>query len=130
MSALIRIHVADDSDSMRRSISMLRAAEPRIIVCGEASTYSDLVKRILALDPQVVLVHVHMPGGSHFEDTYIKGQLRRSRLLAMSVWKDEVTVRLAHSYGAMKLLDKSDLVSTLMPAAEECIHQKTEEHPS
>jgi len=41
----------------------------------------------------------------------------------MSVWTDEETASLAQSYGAMKLLDKSQLASTLMPAIEECVQQ-------
>jgi len=40
-------------------------------------------------------------------------------LLAMSVWKDEETASLAQSYGAVKLLDKGQLASTLFPAIEE-----------
>lgn len=124
MNAPIRILVADDSQTMRRAISMLLAAEPRITVCGEASTYSELLKKIEQLDPRVVLMDLHMSDERNFDCTYIKDQLRRSRLLAMSVWTDEVTASLAHSYGAVRLLDKCNLASSLMPTIEECTGEK------
>jgi hypothetical protein len=49
-----------------------------------------------------------------------KAQLRGSCLLAMSVWNDEETTGLAFTYGAIKLLDKTNLASILMPAIKEC----------
>ena len=103
---------------------------PGFALCREVRTYTDLLKKINELDPRVVLMDLHMSDESHFDGNYIKGQLRRSRLLAMSVWKDDMTVRLAHSYGAIKLLDKSNLVSTLMPAVEECIHEERRARPA
>jgi hypothetical protein len=53
----------------------------------------------------------------------IKGHLYRSCLLAMSVWNDKETVSLAQSYGAVKLLDKGELASVLIPAIEACMQQ-------
>jgi hypothetical protein len=41
----------------------------------------------------------------------------------MSFANDEDTVTLAKEYGALKLLDKMELASTLLPAIEECIQQ-------
>ena len=124
MKGPIRILVADDSQSMRRAITMMLAAEPRITVCGEASTYSELLKKISELDPRVVLMDLHMSDERHFDCTYIKNQLRRSRLLAMSIWTDEVSASLARSYGAVRLLDKGNLASSLMPTIEECTGEK------
>jgi hypothetical protein len=60
----------------------------------------------------------------HFDCNYIKDQLRHSRLLAMSVWTDEATASLARSYGAVRLLDKGNLASMLMPTIEECTGEK------
>jgi hypothetical protein len=41
----------------------------------------------------------------------------------MSFADDEETVNLAKEYGALKLLDKMELASTLIPAIEECLQQ-------
>jgi len=124
MSEPIRILVADDSQSVRRAITMLLAAEPKITVCGEVSTYSELLEKIGELDPRVVLMDLHMSDERNFDCDYVRDQLRRSRLLAMSVWTDEATASLAQSYGAVRLLDKGQLGSTLMPTIEECTGRK------
>jgi DNA-binding NarL/FixJ family response regulator len=74
--------------------------------------------------PDVVLMDLRMPDENRLEPANIKKQLTGSCLLAMSVWADEETATLAESYGAMILLDKSNLVSALLPAIEECMRQR------
>jgi hypothetical protein len=44
-------------------------------------------------------------------------------VLAMSFANDEETKHLARSYGALRLLDKMELGSTLVPAIQECTRQ-------
>lgn len=41
-------------------------------------------------------------------------------LVAMSIWDDEETKLLAESYGALQLIDKTELSCELHPAIEEC----------
>ena len=41
---------------------------------------------------------------------------------------DEETILLAQSYGAFRLLDKTELATTLVPAIKECIQQRPEAH--
>jgi len=62
-------------------------------------------------------------GENLFTPATIKSHLHSSCLLAMSVWNDEEMANLAKSYGAMKLLDKGQLPSTLVPSIEECADQ-------
>jgi len=42
----------------------------------------------------------------------------------MSFWTNDETADLAKDFGAVTLLDKASLVSTLIPAVEECMRQK------
>jgi two-component system, NarL family, nitrate/nitrite response regulator NarL len=119
-----RVLVADDSEETRRAICVLLQAHANIAVCGEARNYAELLKKFNATTTDVVLMDMRMPGEKLFTPATIKGHFHGSRLLAMSVWKDEVTVKLARSYGAIKLLDKSNLTSTLLPAIDECMGLK------
>jgi hypothetical protein len=64
---------------------------------------------------------VHMPNAVMANAEFIKTQLRGSCLLAMSFANDEETIRLAESYGAVRLLDKTELANTLVPAIKQCI---------
>ena len=123
MRTPIRILVADDSDTMRRAICALLQTQSDIAVCGEAGNYAELLKIFNATTTDVVLMDLRMPGEKLFTAATIKGHLHGSCLLAMSVWNDEETASLAKSYGALRLLDKSQLASTLIPAIEECVQQ-------
>jgi len=128
MRTPVRILVADDSDTMRRAICALLQAQNGIAVCGEAQDYPDLLRMLSESMADVVLMDMRMPGGRGFDPTNIKAHLHGSCLLAMSVWNDEETTSLAQSYGATRLLDKSQLASTLIPAIEECIQQSGTAH--
>jgi DNA-binding NarL/FixJ family response regulator len=123
MRTPVRILVADDSDTMRRAICALLQAQTDIAVCGEASNYAELLKIFNATTTEVVLMDMRMPGEKLFTPATIKGHFYGSCLLAMSVWNDAETASLAQSYGAVKLLDKGQLASVLVPAIEECSQQ-------
>ena len=124
----VRVLVADDSDTMRHAICALLQAQEGIAVCGEASNYAELLEMFNATTIDVVLMDLRMPGEKLFTAATIKAHLHGSCLLAMSVWNDEETASLAQSYGAVKLLDKGQLASILIPAIEECIQQHGTAH--
>ena len=123
MGTPIRLLIADDSEAIRRAICVLLKDQTDIAVCGEAGNYAELLKKFNANTTDVVLMDIRMPGEKLFTPETLKGHLHGSCLLAMSVFADEETASLAKSYGAMKLLDKGQLASTLMPAIEECVQQ-------
>ena len=123
MGTPIRLLIADDSKAIRRAICVLLKDQTDIAVCGEAGNYAELLKKFNATTTDVVLMDIRMPGENMFTPATIKDHLHGSCLLAMSVFADEETASLAQSYGAMKLLDKGQLGSTLVPAIQECMQQ-------
>jgi DNA-binding NarL/FixJ family response regulator len=118
----VRLLIADGSDAVRRAIFTLLKLESGVTVTGQVRDYPELLKALSESPPDVILMDVHTPSEDRFDPASIKAQLRGSRLLAMSVWNDPETASLAEKYGALKLLDKSSLASTLVPAIEECVH--------
>ena len=128
MRTPVRLLIADDSATIRRAICVLLQAQTGIAVCGEAQDYADLLKKLSVSNTDVVLMDIRMPGEGRFDPATIKGQLNGSCLLAMSFANDEETVSLAKGYGALKLLDKMELASTLIPAIEECVQQNQRAH--
>jgi DNA-binding NarL/FixJ family response regulator len=120
-----RVLVADDCDAMRRVICTLLESSASITLCGEANCYADLFKVRRESNPHVVLMDLRMPDEKRFNPAYVNGQLQGSCVLAMSIWNDEETIDLGRSYGAVKLLEKGGLTSTLIPAIEECMHLRT-----
>lgn len=123
MATPIRLLVADDSEPIRRTICSFLKPNPKVTVVGEASSYPEVVSKLDELKPDVVLMDLHMPGLAELDS--FKERLFASCILAMSFWDNPDTANLAASFGAVKLLDKANLVSTLMPAIEECTRQKS-----
>ena len=121
MGTPIRLLIADDSATIRRTICSLLQAQTDIAVCGEAGNYAELLKIFNATTTDVILMDVRMPGEKMFTPATIKAHFHGSCLLAMSVWNDPETASLARSFGATKLLDKGQLASTLIPAVKECV---------
>jgi len=119
-----RVLLAEDSADMRRAITDLLSRQPTVIVIGEVSSYPELLEKLRESKPDVIVMDVHMPGENQVEASQLKQQLDGFCVLAMSVWNDEETNSLAQSFGASKLLDKSSLATTLMPAIEECMREK------
>src|SRR5437660_5843333 len=84
MSGPIRVLIAEDSEVMRNAICVLLAEEPTVLVCGQASDYSQLLRMCNECNPEVVLMDLRMPGQDRMKAEYVKDQLRSSCLLAMS----------------------------------------------
>lgn len=123
MAHIIRILLADDSEKIRRAIRLVLAVEPAIRIVAEAETYSDLLKLLPESRVDVVLMDIHMPG-VRGADSLMKEALGSTCLIAISFWTDQGTSKVAESFGAFRLLDKAELVQTLIPAIEECTRSR------
>jgi CheY-like chemotaxis protein len=120
----IRLLLAADSGPVRCAIRALVEESQAIIVTGEARNCHELVYLLREVEPKpdVVLMDLDMPGESCFAADTFKSHLGNTRLLAMSLWDDPQATTLAESYGAVKLVDKNDLGSNLVPAIQDCSH--------
>jgi chemotaxis response regulator CheB len=121
LGPVIKLLLADDSDTIRQTIKMVLLIEPQISIVGEARNYSEVLKLFGECRPDVVLMDVRMVNEA--EASIIQTRLNGACLLAMSVWNDDETASLAKSYGAIQLLDKGNLVSVLIPAIKRCVQQ-------
>ena len=67
-----------------------------------------------------ILLDLHMPDDDTSESAFFKIRLLSigSRVLAMSLWRDEETQIIAQGYGAAELLDKGRLFNELIPAIQ------------
>jgi DNA-binding NarL/FixJ family response regulator len=117
----IRVLLADDSDLVRRAIRRLLTDQPGISLVGEATDFAQAVQLSKDLQPNVLILDLHMSDGNKIGSAEFKSELDRdaTRVIAISAWNDEQTQALAQSYGAVKLLDKVDMASLLIPAIRE-----------
>ena len=65
----IRVLIADDHLFYREGLRVMLGAVPELQLVGEAATGDEAIKRALALQPDVVLMDLKMPGASGLEAT-------------------------------------------------------------
>lgn len=112
----IKILLADDSEIVRRGIRQLLATQTEIEIVGEAADFAQTIRMTRDLNPQVVILDLHMPDENEIRPQEVRSLLSLgSQLLAISIWNEEGSKELAESLGASVLLDKMNLANTLIP---------------
>jgi len=122
MQKKIRILLADDHALVRQGFRMILAAEPDMLIVGEAANGRDAVELAERLQPDLVVMDVAMPELNGIEATRRLGESSpRTRVLALSMHKDSVYVREILRAGARGYLLKdafdSDLVAAVRAVA-------------
>jgi two-component system response regulator DesR len=112
----ISVLLADDSPIILKVIAHLLKGDPEIEVVAECVSFAQTMEVTSKLHPQVIVLDVHMRDELTVTPSHVKFGLIGSRLLAISIWKDEETKALAETIGAVTLLDKADLATKLIPA--------------
>ena len=121
----IKVLLADDSEIIRRAIRALLRSQPKIELVGEAADFPQTVLMMNELNPEVIVMDVHMPKGTAATFLDLKSRLNHgSLMLAISVWNDEETKALAESFGTLPLLDKMELSDKLIPAIVQLVSPK------
>jgi DNA-binding NarL/FixJ family response regulator len=117
----IRVLLADSSDVMRCAIVRILKEEPLIRLVGEATSFAETLELNAELKPDVLLLDPHM----HDERDYLPELVKPPHLLnakciiGVSFWNDADIEAFAETYGAVTLLDKTNLYSELIPAIKQ-----------
>ena len=108
---LVTVLLIGDMDVERESIRRILGSHAEIYLVGEATTFAQAMQMSSDLKPQVVLMDLHMPDDAMISPLEVKTLLNSgaSRLLVISIWKDEEANVLADNFGSYTLLDKRDL---------------------
>ena len=112
----LSVLLADDSEIMRKGIVDLLRGDPEIEVVAECTSLAQRLEPASKLHPQIIVLDVPLGDERTVTPWQLKFGLIGSRLLAISIWKDDETKALAGTLGALTLLDKSNLANTLIPA--------------
>jgi two-component system nitrate/nitrite response regulator NarL len=114
----ITVLLAGDKDVERQAIRRILQAHPEIELVGEATNFPQATQMSNDLKPQVIISDLHMPDDALVSPEEVRTLLNSgaSRLVVISIWKDEEANVLANKFGAYTLLDKNNLAGTLVPA--------------
>ena len=113
----IRILLADDHVMVRQGFRMILAAQPDMEIVGEAGNGREAVELAEQLHPDVAVMDVAMPDMNGIEATRRLGvSTPRTRVLALSMYKDSVYVREILRAGARGYLLKDAIDRDLLSA--------------
>ena len=114
----LRILIADDHPLVRKGLRSVLGSVPEFEVVGEAASGREAAERAVAMQPDVVLMDLQMPGGSGIEAT--REIMRTSpliRVLVVTLFQDDESVFTALRAGArgyvLKDADEEDLIAAV-----------------
>jgi DNA-binding NarL/FixJ family response regulator len=103
----LRVLIADDHPLFRNGMRALLAADPDTEVVGEATTGEEAIEMAAALQPDVILMDLQMPGVSGIEATRrILHTSPHIRILVVTMYEDDHSVFTAMRAGARGYLLK------------------------
>ncbi len=86
----IKLLLADDHAVVRSGLRMLLDAQPDMEIVGEAENGHETIEKVLALQPDVVLMDIQMPGMNGIEATRkIKERAPETAVLALTMYEDD-----------------------------------------
>ncbi|HWU84631.1 MAG TPA: response regulator transcription factor, partial [Rhodocyclaceae bacterium] len=103
----IRVLIADDQSLIRRGMSLILSAEADIEVVGQAADGVEAVELALQLQPDVVLMDLHMPRkGGVVATREITNRLPQTRVMVLTTFDTDEMVFEAVRAGAQAYLLK------------------------
>jgi DNA-binding NarL/FixJ family response regulator len=115
---MIRLLICEDQTLMRQGLVTILGLEPGITVAGEAADGAEAVEQVRALQPDVVLMDVQMPGMDGIEATrLITAAYPNIRVIILTTFDYEEYVFEGVKAGAMGYMLKDspapDLIRTI-----------------
>ena len=118
----VRIVVADDHTLVRAGITGVLAATPGVEVAGEAATGAEAIQLVAAIDPDLVLLDISMPGMSGLEAcATLRAEYPELKILMLSVHDDPEYVVESVKAGASGYLRKDATPNELRDAIQAVI---------
>jgi DNA-binding NarL/FixJ family response regulator len=116
-STPIRLLIVDDHPLMREGITAVLLRQPDMAVVGEASQGHEAVERHAALQPDVTLMDLQLPGMDGLQAIEaIRKTSPRARVLVLTTYQGDFQAWRALKAGATGFLVKSSLRASLLDA--------------
>lgn len=117
MNTNIRLMIVDDHELVRSAIKQFFELNSGVIVVDEASNGAELLTKLRAVQADVVLLDLAMPGICNAElITHVKSSYPDLPILALSMHDDAKTVLRAMRAGASGFISKNSSPATLLGA--------------
>ncbi len=121
----VRILVADDHEVVRKGLRSTLESQSGWVICGEAATGREAVRKAKELRPDVIILDISMPDLNGLEATrQIRRTAPRTEVLILTVHESEDMVREALDAGARGYVLKADATRDLVKAVESLRHHE------
>lgn len=126
MTQANRIFIVDDHTLFRAGIRALLSQDPANEVVGEASNGRDAAKGVIALEPDLVLMDISMPGMNGMEAIIdIKRRCPKTRIIVLTIHKTDEYIHSSLRAGASGYLLKDATHEELIVAVRSVLKGKT-----
>lgn len=112
----VRLLIADDHEVVRQGVRAVLERQSGWTVCGEASTGREAVAQAIALQPDVVVLDVSMPGLNGLEATRQIRHAVPAKILILTVHESDQVVTEVLDAGAHGYVLKADAGRKLVEA--------------
>lgn len=130
MTHKIRVLLVDDEPLIRTGLQSLLNRKPDIEIVGHAGNGIEALEQVAALDPDVVLMDIRMPGMDGIETTrQLTAQQCRSAIIILSTFRDDQSVFSGLAAGARGYLLKDVDHKTLADAVRTVAAGQAMIHP-
>lgn len=121
---MLRILIADDSDSVRRILKDFLALRSDVEVCGEAVNGVEAVEKAKALAPDLVLMDLAMPEMNGAEATsVIKQTLPELSVILFTMYGENIGRSLTSAVGVDAILCKPNGMTELGKVIDSMLHR-------
>lgn len=111
------ILIADDHDIIREGIKNILRKQPDYEIAGEAENGEEVLEKVSALKPDILLLDITMPKKSGLEILeQVQCLSRKTKILIISVHKADAYVMRALKAGVKGYLNKENAADDLLPA--------------
>jgi DNA-binding NarL/FixJ family response regulator len=114
---VLRILLVDDHDLVRQGLRSMLEGQPGWTICAEAATGREAIDLAEQLQPDVVVMDIHMPGMDGLQATReILATNPRTEVVVLTVDETKEVAQAAKEVGARGIMMKSDAVRNLVTA--------------
>ncbi|HKT89082.1 MAG TPA: response regulator [Candidatus Sulfotelmatobacter sp.] len=122
-----RVLIADDNDTIRRTLCSEVAQVAGIEVCATVSNGIEAVESAISLRPDVLILDLLMPGLTGVQVAGIlKRNLPAAKIILFTLYSDVITPQMVTALGAT-LVSKSEGLRALARALRETLESRTRE---
>jgi DNA-binding NarL/FixJ family response regulator len=117
MDSTVRVLLADDHPLVRAGIRATLVAEGDFTLVGEAATGDETQRMCAELEPDVLLLDVHMPGPPAVETMrFVRAQSPETKVLILTAYDSDAYVRSLISAGAVGYVLKEEATQVVVRA--------------